>query len=180
MSLRPILFGLGGFGLTAIALVAAQAQVMRGHDSRAPVDFDAGSIEIQDRADRVVLAGGVSVTQAGLNIRSARMTIAYTQGGGVDVNRIDATGGVTIVKGNQRAVGNSAIYDLDRRLITLLGNVTLTEGPNRLNGGRVVIDLDTGRSTIDGRGSGGNAAVPGQTGSQGGRVSGTFSVPQRK
>ncbi|MEH6828907.1 LptA/OstA family protein, partial [Parasphingorhabdus sp.] len=73
--------------------------------------------------------------------------------------------------------GNVAIYDLNRRLITLIGNVTLTQGTNRLSGGRVIIDLNTGRSTIDGRSTGGSSA-----GSQdsSGRVSGTFTVPQRK
>lgn len=148
----------------------APAQIMRNHDSNAPVDFNAGQIEIQDRADRVVLTGGVSVTQAGLNIRSARMTIAYTNADGIDINRIDATGGVTIVKGDERATGDVAIYDLDQRIITLVGNVSLTQQSNRLNGGRVVIDLVSGRSSIDGRGGGAAG---------GGRVSGTFTVPQR-
>lgn len=157
-------------------VVAAPAQVMRNHNSNAPVDFSAAQIEIQDRADRVVLSGGVSVTQAGLNIRSARMTIAYTNEKAININRIDATGGVVITKGDQRATGDVAIYDLDSRLITLVGHVTITEGANRLSGGRVVIDLNSGRSTIDGRASGGDGGAA--TG--GGRVSGTFTVPQRK
>lgn len=161
--------------LGVLVATSAPAQVMRNHNSRAPVDFNAGLIEIQDRSDRVVLSGGVSVTQAGLNIRSSRMTIAYTNAGGIDINRIDATGGVTITKGDERATGDVAIYDLDRRLITLVGNVTLTQQSNRLNGGRVVIDLTSGRSSIDGRGTGGGLT----TGQGGGRVSGTFTVPQR-
>jgi lipopolysaccharide export system protein LptA len=91
----------------------------------------------------------------------------------VDVNRLDATGGVTITKDDLRATSNSAIYDLDSRLITLIGNVTLVQGSNRLTGGRLVIDLVSGRSTING------GAAPGTT-NGGGRVTGTFSVPQRK
>jgi len=38
-----------------------------------------------------------------------------------------------------------------------------------------VIDLTSGRSTVDGRAAGG-----GGSGVSGGRVSGTFTVPQRK
>lgn len=163
---------------SALLLPSASAQVLAGHNSQAPVEFNAGRIEIQDRADRVVLSGGVLVTQAGLDLRSTRMTIAYSNTSGIDVNRIDATGGVTITKGDERATGDAAIYDLDRRLITLVGNVTLTQRGNRLNGGRVVIDLDTGKAVIDGNGGGG--PVPAGIESAGsGRVTGTFTVPQK-
>jgi len=152
---------------------ASTAQTIRNHDSDAPVDFSAGSLELQDRADRVVLSGGVTATQAGLTLQANRVTAAYSSNGGVDVNRLDATGGVTITKDDLRATSSSAIYDLDSSLITLLGNVRLVQGNNRLNGGRVVIDLNSGRSTINGGGA------PGTTQS-GGRVTGTFTVPQRR
>lgn len=174
-----ILLSTGAVG--ALALYAgAGAQVLKNHDSNAPVNFTADRIEVQDRADRVVVSGNVVVTQAGLTLRAARMTVAYRNGsgdGGVQVDRMDASGGVVVTKGNETARGNVAIYDLNSRLITMLGNVTLTQGSNRLNGGRLVIDLTSGRSTVDGRASGGGAA--GVSGGSGGRVSGTFTVPQR-
>ena len=152
---------------------ASTAQSIRNHNSNAPVDFSAASMELQDRADRVVLSGGVTAIQAGLTLKASRVTAAYSSNGGVDVNRLDATGGVTVTKDDLRATSSSAIYDLDSSLITLLGNVRLVQGNNRLNGGRVVIDLNSGRSTING------GSAPGTTQS-GGRVTGTFTVPQRK
>lgn len=155
----------------------AGAQVMRGHDSNAPVNFSADRIEVQDRADRVVVSGNVVVDQAGLTLNAARMTVAYRRAGGVEIDRIDASGNVIVRRGNETARGNVAIYDLNRRLITLLGNVQLTQGANRLTGGRLLIDLASGRSTVDGRSSGG--AAPGATAAPSGRVSGTFTVPQR-
>jgi len=176
-----------GFALTSLALLSAgtggdtaHAQALANHNSAAPVDFDAGSIEVQDRADRVVLEGNVRVTQAGMTLTAARMTVAYSRQGGTEVNRLDATGGVVVTKGDERASGNVAIYDLDRRLITMVGNVQLTQRGNRLNGGRMVIDLSTGRATVDGRGAArGPDGNPIQGGS-GGRVTGTFTVPERK
>lgn len=192
MTRSPRIFGRTGlmlasasFVLTSVAILStgggtsAQAQSLANHNSSAPVDFDAGVIEVQDRADRVILAGGVRVTQAGLTVSAPRMTVAYSRQGGTDVNRLDATGGVTVTKGNEMAKGNVAIYDLDRRLITMVGNVELRQGPNHLTGGRLMIDLNSGRATVDGRGAArgpdGNP-VPGGTG---GRVKGTFTVPQR-
>jgi lipopolysaccharide export system protein LptA len=169
----PILLS-GAVGTAILLSVAAPAQVIRGHNSNAPVDFDAGAIELQDRADRVILTGGVTASQAGLTMRASRVTAAYSNNGGIDVNRLDAMGGVTIIKDDLRATSDAAIYDLNSNLITLLGNVNLTQGANRLNGARIVIDLDAGRSTITG-----GASAPGTSGKNG-RVTGTFTVPQRK
>lgn len=181
MKLNPFLsLSAGMFALASAFFLfagSAPAQVFGSHDSNAPVNFNAGRIEVQDRADRVVLSGAVRVEQAGLTLNAARMTVAYRSTGGIEIDRIDASGGVTIRKAGDTASGNVAIYDLNRRLITLIGNVTLTQGTNRLSGGRVIIDLESGRSTIDGRSTGGSS-VGSQDSS--GRVSGTFTVPQRK
>lgn len=190
---RPSLLFLPGLlaaaGMSAVLTAGAGAQVLKNHDSNAPVNFTADRIEVQDRADRVVISGNVEVVQAGMTLNAARMTVAYRQnprdqrGGsdgnmtnGIEIDRIDASGNVVVTKGNEVARGNVGIYDLNRRLITMIGNVSLTQGTNRLSGGRLVIDLTSGRSTVDGRATGG---APGVSGSGGGRVSGTFTVPQR-
>lgn len=153
----------------------ARAQILRGHDSSAPVDFSADRIEVQDRADRVVVSGNVHVTQGALTLDSARMTVAYRNVGGIEIDRIDATGNVRVARGGERARGDVAIYDLDRRIITMLGNVELQQGSNRLSGGRLVMDLRSGRSTVDGR-----TAASGLNSGNGSRVTGTFTVPERE
>src|SRR3546814_13226206 len=94
--------------------------------------------------------GNVRVTQAGMTLTAPRMTIAYTRSGGTDINRIDATGGVVVTKGDEMAKGNVAIYDLDRRLITMVGNVELRQRGHNLRGGRLVIAITTRPATVDG------------------------------
>lgn len=162
--------------LAMLVAPAAHAQLAKGHDSNAPVNFTADRIEVQDRSDRVVVSGNVDVTQAGLRLTSDRMTVAYQNKGSVEIDRIDASGNVVVTRAGDTARGNVAIYDLDKRLITMLGNVQLNQGSNRLTGGRLVMDLNTGRSTVDGR----SASAPGTSTTTSGRVSGTFTVPQRK
>jgi lipopolysaccharide export system protein LptA len=168
----------GGAALGALVFtpVSVTAQSLMNHNSNAPVDYAADRIELQDRANRVLLSGNVDITQAGLRLQAARMTVAYRNAGSIEIDRIDANGGVVVTKGEERASGNVGIYDFNKRIITLIGDVALRQGGNTLNGGRMVIDLTTGRSTVDGRTSGG---APGQTGSSNGRVSGSFSVPKR-
>ena len=74
------------------------------------------------------------------------------------------------------ARGDTAVYDFNRRIITMAGNVRLNRGGDTLNGGRLVIDLASGVSSVDGRASG-SSSVTGE-GQSGGRVTGSFSVPE--
>ena len=170
-----------GFALTVAALGGIQlsAQAIAGHNSNAPVSYAADRIELQDRQNRVVLSGNVQIRQAGLRLDAARTIVNYTDSGNLRIQRIMATGGVNVARGNERARGDTAVYDFNRRIITMAGNVRLNRGGDTLNGGRLVIDLATGVSSIDGSSSG-SSGVTGTTGSGsgGGRVSGTFSVPE--
>lgn len=159
--------------LAAPSTAAAQdaASALRNHNTGAPVNVAADRIEVQDRADRAVFSGNVVATQADLTLRATRVTLAYANTSGIQIKRIDASGGVTVTSSSETARGNYAIYDLENRLITMIGGVTLTRGASNVNGARLVIDLTTGRAVMDGG--------RGVTSSGGGRVTGTFTVPQR-
>ena len=158
---------------TGAALAHAQAPVsaLKGHNSNAPVDVTADRIEVQDRADRAIFAGNVHVRQAELTLDTSRLTVAYSSGGGIQIERLDASGGVVVRSPSETARGDFGIYDLDRRLITLVGDVVLVRGASRIMGSRLVIDLESGRAVVDGG--------PAGVGQQGGRVTGHFTVPQR-
>ena len=167
-------------GVTAFAaamfgagLVVAQDQVsaLKGHDSKSPIDISADRAEAQDRADRAIFAGNVVVKQGQLTLRTARLTLAYATQNGLDINRIDASGGVTVVSPSETARGDFAVYDPQDGLITMVGNVRLERGGSFLSGARLTIDLDTGRAVMDGGLRGVNQG--------GGRVSGRFTVPKK-
>ncbi|MFA9199733.1 MAG: LptA/OstA family protein [Cypionkella sp.] len=173
-------WGFGAFAATlaAMAGIHAGAQVIAGHNSNAPVNYSADRIELQDRQNRVVLSGGVDITQAGLRLQAARTQVNYTDAGSLRIQRITATGGVIVTRGNERAAGDVAVYDFNRRIITLAGNVRLNRGGDTLNGGRLVIDLRSGISSVDGRANGSSSVTGSVSSSGNGRVSGSFSVPQ--
>lgn len=172
---RPVKHAVTGFAVAAVALVGWQqigAQAIGGHNSNAPVDYAADRIELQDRQNRVVLSGNVDISQGGLRMRAARTNVAFTNEDALRIQRIDATGGVVVTRGEESARGDVAVYDFNRNIITMAGNVQLRRGSGTLNGGRLVIDLNTGVSSVDGRGGGGAG------GSTGGRVSGSFPAPK--
>lgn len=158
-------------GLAALAHAQEPVSALKGHDSDAPVDVSAQRIEVQDRADRAIFAGDVRVTQGALTLNTQRLTVAYQSAGGIQIQRLDASGGVTVRSPSETARGDFGVYDLRRKLITLVGGVTLTRGGSRISGSRLVIDLNSGRAVIDG----GPAGVD----QRGGRVTGHFTVPKR-
>lgn len=163
---RAIAFRAGvGLPLIALAGLAAsqqlEAQVFPGHNTEAPVDYAADRIELQDKQDRVVLSGNVDIRQAELRLRAARTVVNFTDQGQLRLQRITASGGVTVTRANEVATGETAVYDFNQRIITMVGNASLKRDGDTLRGGRFVIDLRSGVSTASG-----------------GRVSGTFSVPK--
>ena len=153
--------------LAAVAPASGQQSGRSGFNSNAPVDVEADRIEVQDRADRAIFSGNVIARQGNMTMNAARLTVAYTDTSGVDVHRLEASGGVTLRTPSETARGNFAIYDVNRRIVTLTGGVHLTQGQNRVQGGRLVLDLNSHRAVMDGGGSTG-------------RVSGRFTVPQRQ
>ena len=158
-------------GAAGLAHAADPVSALKGHDSSAPIDVDADRLEVQDRADRAIFAGHVKVRQASLSLDTERLTVSYSSGGGIQIRRLDAAGGVVVRSPSETARGNFAIYDLDKKLITLIGAVQLTRAGSQIMGSRLVIDLDSGRAVIDG-------GAPG-VGQSGGRVTGHFTVPKR-
>jgi lipopolysaccharide export system protein LptA len=163
-------------GTAALAQVKQQSSVsaLKGHNTNAPVDVSAERIEVQDRADRAVFSGNVHAVQAEMTLDTPRLTIAYSnaQGASPQIQRLDAAGGVLVKSPTETAKGDFGIYDLNRKLITLIGNVQLNQQQNQVNGSRLVIDLDSGRAVVDGGPPGVN--------SSGGRVTGHFIVPQHQ
>jgi lipopolysaccharide export system protein LptA len=166
-----LITGLATIPLASLALAQQPVSALKGHDPDAPIDVAADRIEVQDRSDRAVFAGNVHVKQASLTLDTERLTVAYTSGGGIQIRRLDASGGVTVRSPSETARGNFGIYDLDRKLITLIGAVQLNRGGSQINGQRLTIDLSSGRAVVDGG--------PAGVGQSGGRVTGHFTVPRR-
>ncbi|MDB5686790.1 MAG: OstA family protein [Rhizorhabdus sp.] len=162
------------FATATIASTAVQAQAvsaLKGHNANAPVDFSADRIELQDRADRAVLSGNVDVKQGDMTLNADRVTIAYTSTDHTQVDRMDASGDVVLKSRSETARAQFGIYDLQKRLITMIGGVVLSRpGQGDTRGGRLLFNLNTGIATMDGGAVGG-----GKTG----RVTGRFVPPAR-
>lgn len=172
-----LVIGLALASLAAPPAASGQGgRAFGGHDTNAPIDVSAQRIEVQDRADRAILSGNVQVRQGEMNLACERLTVIYADtgrgaaadGGGVLIRRLEASGNVVVTRPGERATSRFGIYDVDRKIVTMIGNVVLARDATRVRGERLVLDLDSGRAVMDGDGAG----------AQGGRVTGRFTVPQ--
>ena len=163
--------GLIGLASGTIALAQGGTSALKGHNADAPIDVSSDRIEVQDRADRAVFAGNVIARQADLTLSTPRLSIAYTTSPSVQIQRLDASGGVVVTSPSETARGNFGVYDLGRKMITLIGAVRLDRQGSQINGQRLTIDMNSGRAVVDG-------GLPG-VGQSGGRVTGHFLVPKK-
>ncbi len=164
------------FAATPAAAQGITTSALRGLDTKAPIDVDADRIDVLDQQNQAIFTGNVRVRQANLTLEADRIKVAYarpagSKGGDPVIQRLDADGNVRLATPTERATGRFGIYDVDKRILTLIGDVVLTQGTTKVKGNRLTIDLASGRSTLDGRTS---------TGQPGSRVSGRFAVPERK
>jgi lipopolysaccharide export system protein LptA len=155
--------------LALAAPVHAQtSSALGGLDTSGPIDVSAASGTLASRDRRATLTGAVKVTQGNLRLDADRLTITYTTDAGTQIQRLDASGGVVVTAPTETARSQFAIYDLNRRVITMLGGVVLRRaGGSEVRSQRLVYDLASGRANVDG-------------GAQGGRVTGRFTVPDRQ
>jgi lipopolysaccharide export system protein LptA len=127
------------------------------------------SLEYRE-ADALAIARGNATAVRGEDRLTADTLIGHFapgSGGGTELSRVEAEGGVRITTPTDIVTGERGTYDVTAQLATLTGDVKLTRGRNQLNGDYAEIDLGTGISRL--------SAAPGS----GGRVQGLL-VPERE
>jgi lipopolysaccharide export system protein LptA len=140
-------------GLTA----AQEAIVPFGglkHDNSLPVEIAADSLALDQAAGTAVFDGHVQIAQGGLKLAAAHVLVHYVageEGATGEVERIEASGGVTLTNGSESASGATAIYTVSTGVVEMSGEVILTQGANALSAERMTIDLKAGTAALDGR-----------------------------
>ena len=143
------------FLLVAAPVSAQQAEVGFGggnHDRSAPVEVAADTLEVDQATGRATLTGNVVIAQADLRLSANRVVVDYaTVGGDRRIDRINATGNVLIVAGDDAAEGQEAVYVLGTSEILMTGDVVVTQAGSTLAGDRLAVNLQSGAGTVTGR-----------------------------
>jgi len=138
-------------------LALAQAEVPFGgleHDASLPVEITSDRLELDQAAGTAVFSGQVKVGQGTLRLAADRVEVFYdaesTEPTG-KVQRMVATGNVTLANGAEAAEADHAVYEVAAGTIAMDGNVLLTQGQNALSSQRLDIDLNKGTGRLEGR-----------------------------
>ena len=151
-----------------------------------PVQIEAATLEVRDKAKTATFSGDVKVVQGDTTMKCQSLVVFYGQEVGIgadraavtttkstpgmpqgaqNIRRIEARGGVTVITKDQNASGDLGVYDLQTKTITLSGNVVVSQGQNVIHGEKVVVDMITGNARVEsGASNGGAGAGPGVAG----------------
>ncbi len=134
-------------------LGAAQTSVAFGSNTanqNAPVEVSADSLSVNQENGTAVFTGNVVIGQGTLRLAAPRVLVVY-RSDSQQISRLEASGGVTLVDGNDAAEAETANYNLDSRTITMSGSVLLTQGPSAITSDRMVVNLDSNTAQMTGR-----------------------------
>jgi lipopolysaccharide export system protein LptA len=152
--------GLGlvvAFGLAGAAL-AQSAQFPFGGlkgDPNLPVEISSDTLSVNQTDNTATFEGSVVIGQGQMRLSAPKVVVEYgqDQNGAQATNKIrtlHATGGVTLVNGNEAAEGQEAVYTVASGSVLMTGSVVLTQGPNVISGDRLVVDLTSGTGHMEG------------------------------
>ena len=144
-----------------------------------PIQIEAASLEVRDKAKEATFAGNVKVVQGDTTMTSKSLVVFYEQsgaseqpaqpkqkgakaaagapmqsatpgpGGSSSIKRLEARGSVVVKQKEQVVTGDKAVFDTKANLITMSGGVVLTQCQNVLRGDRLMVDMTTGVSRVE-------------------------------
>lgn len=135
------------------AASAQGAQIAFGdtaQDSRLPVEVTADNLDVNQDDGTAVFTGNVLIGQGEMRLSAPRVLVVYkSDQSGIEM--LQATGGVTLVSGEDAAEAQSADYNIDSGMIELQGSVLLVQGTNALTGDKMFVDTRSGTARVSGR-----------------------------
>lgn len=138
-----------------LAGLAQQTGVAFGglrQDTSQPVEVKADALSVDQADGTAVFTGNVVVAQGEMRLSAGEVRVHYGTGedGGNRIDRLEATGGVTLVSGADAAEAQEAVYTIDSGVIVMTGDVLLTQGPNTMRAQKLTVDLTAGRGVLEG------------------------------
>ncbi|WP_439110963.1 LptA/OstA family protein [Lentibacter sp.] len=119
-------------------------------DASAPVEVSADTMDINQSTGTATLSGNVLIGQGAMRLSASSVSIVYNSDRS-QIARLQASGGVTLVSGEDAAEAASADYDVSTGLIVLSGNVLLVQGQAAITADRMRVDTSAGTARMEGQ-----------------------------
>lgn len=126
------------------------------HDRTQPIDITADFLEVRQAEQLAIFTGNVIAGQDTLRLTADRVEVTFDEDAeGNDetgaIKNLKAKGNVFLNNGAETAEGNSAEYDVESGIVTMVGDVVLTQGESGGTGESLEINLNTGVAKMKGR-----------------------------
>ncbi|MEI4471977.1 LptA/OstA family protein [Frigidibacter sp. MR17.24] len=123
-------------------------------DPDEPVEVTSDALSVDQNAGLATFTGNVIVVQGTMRMTAPKAVVTYMRGPDgkpiSQIDRIDATDGVTLTTPTEAAEGREAVYRPETGEIVMTTDVLLTQGPNSVAGQRLTVDVDTGTGLMSG------------------------------
>ena len=119
-------------------------------DVSLPVEATADSLSVDQETGNATFEGNVVIGQGEMRLSAGLVKIVY-RNEGQGIQRLEASGGVTLVSGPDAAEADRADYSIDDGTIVLTGNVLLSQGASAISAERMSIRLADGTAQMSGR-----------------------------
>jgi lipopolysaccharide export system protein LptA len=145
-----ILLLLTAFGGTAYAQGMQVAFGSAAQDGNLPVEVTAANLDVNQNDGTAVFTGDVLVGQGQMRLSAPRVLVIYLADGS-GIARLEASGGVTLVSGEDAAESANADYDVQTGMIEMVGDVLLVQGSAALTADMMTVDTAAGTARMNGR-----------------------------
>ncbi|MFM2390241.1 MAG: hypothetical protein RLZZ437_1796 [Pseudomonadota bacterium] len=139
--------------ILSMPAMAQQAQVAFGglkQDTSLPVEIEADNLVVNNADGSAEFTGNVLVGQGDMRLTAGAIRVEYGTDG-KSINRLIASGGVTLANASEAAEAREAIYTIATGEVIMSGDVLLTQGQTALSGQKLIIDLKAGTGRMEGR-----------------------------
>lgn len=137
--------------LLPLSALAQQTAFGTGQvDPEAPVEVESDELRVSETDGTAEFLGNVVIVQGEMRLAAPRVLVVYDEEG-ERISRMEATGGVTLVSGEDAAESQRADYNIDNGQVVMQGDVLLVQGQSTLSGQRMVVNLTTGNAQMEGR-----------------------------
>ena len=115
-----------------------------------PVEIRSDELQVDNTTGETVFSGNAVLGQGDMRIAAPLIRIIYATNDGGRIERLEASGGVTLVTAEEAAEAQTAVYEVAEGTVMMQGSVILIQGPNTLSGDRLNVNLRTGQGRMDG------------------------------
>jgi lipopolysaccharide export system protein LptA len=136
-----------------VAAASAADADFKLSDPDAPIEYSAKDCNADQKSGSLVCSGSVTIRQGNLRLRADTVRIHSPDNKTVD--RVFAKGQVVVDSPSGTATGDSGVYEVEPRRITLEGNVVLVRRASVMRGAKLSVDLISGVAKLNGVENGG-------------------------